>query len=630
MSRKKRQRKRRQPNPQQQSFSPSVDVEGKLQQAISLYQAGQLLQAEQICQQILRDYPQDAEALHMLGVIAYQVGESKIATGLISQAIEIDSNQYVFFNSLGAALQKQGSLEESIQAYQQAIQIQSGDADSYSNLGVALQEQGSLEESIQAYQQAIQIQPNHPEAYNNLGVVLKDQGRLEESIQAYQQAIRLQPDYAEAYSNLGNVLREQGSLEESIEAYQQVIQIQPNHPEAYNNLGVVLKDQGRLEESIQAYQQAIRLQPDYAEAYSNLGNVLREQGSLEESIEAYQQAIQIQPGSAETHNNLGLILLLLGDFHQGWKEYEWRLKCSNFSSENRNFPQPYWNGIHLNGKSVLIWAEQGIGDEIMFTSILLTLSQMTEKIVIECNIRLVSLFQRSFPQIQFFPRQNPPNPKLLDKNIDYQIPMGSLGQWLRTSEDSFKESKQTYLTACANKSAKIRERYQKLADGKLLVGISWKSTGINQRQALLKSTILEDWTSVLLQQDCYFINLQYGDVKEELEQFHLQTNLMIYQDEKIDSLRSLDDFAAQTSALDLVISTSNTTVHMAGALGKQVWTLLPYIPDWRWMLDREDTPWYPSMRLFRQNETGDWSGVFSQVRSELEQYMVDNAVEGSR
>jgi len=327
---------------------------------------------------------------------------------------------------------------------------------------------------------------------------------------------------------------------------------------------------------------------------------------------------------------LGLILLLLGDFHQGWKEYEWRLKCSNFSSENRNFPQPYWNGIHLNGKSVLIWAEQGIGDEIMFTSILPTLSQMTEKIVIECNIRLVSLFQRSFPQIQFFPPQNPPNPKLLDKNIDYQIPMGSLGQWLRTSEDSFKESKQTYLTACANKSAKIRERYQKLADGKLLIGISWKSTGINQRQALLKSTILEDWTSVLLQQDCYFINLQYGDVKEELEQFHLQTNLMIYQDEKIDSLRNLDDFAAQISALDLIISTSNTTVHMAGALGKQVWTLLPYIPDWRWMLDREDTPWYPSMRLFRQNETGDWSGVFSQVKSELEQYMVDNAVEGSR
>ena len=208
--------------------------------------------------------------------------------------------------------------------------------------------------------------------------------------------------------------------------------------------------------------------------------------------------------------------------------------------------------------------------------------------------------------------------------------MDSLGQWLRTNEDSFKESKQTYLTACANKSAKIKKRYQKLAAGRLLVGISWKSAGINQRRALLKSTILEDWASILLQQDCYFINLQYGDVKEELEQFHLQTDLMIYQDVEIDSLGNLDDFAAQISALDLVISTSNTTVHMAGALGKQVWTLLPYIPGWRWMLEREDTPWYPSMRLFRQNELGTWSRAFDQVRSKLERYIANNMVEGSR
>ena len=153
----------------------------------------------------------------------------------------------------------------------------------------------------------------------------------------------------------------------------------------------------------------------------------------------------------------------------------------------------------------------------------------------------------------------------------------------------------------------------------MLVGISWKSTGINRRRALLKSTVLEEWTSILSQQDCYFINLQYGDVKEELAQLQQQTGLIIYQDEEIDSLRNLDDFAAQVSALDLVISTSNTTVHVAGALGKPVWTLLSYIPDWRWMLEREDTPWYPSMRLFRQSETGDWPRIFAQVNSALEQ-----------
>ena len=626
MSRKKR----RQPDPQQQSLSPSVDVEGKLQQAISFYQLGQLQQAEQICQQILRDNSQHAAALHLLGVIAHQIGDYRIATSLISQAIEIDPNRSSFFYNLGNVFKKQGRLEESIQAYQQAIHIQSNHPETYNNLGVSLQEQGKLEESIQAYQQAIRIRPGDADTYSNLGAALQGQKRLEESIQAYQKALEIQPNHLEAYNNLGVVLKEQGRLEESIRAYQQAICIWPNHADAYSNLGNALQEQGRLEESIQAYQKALEIQPQFAEAYYNLGNVLQGQGRLEESIQAYQKALGIQPDYADAHKNLSLTLLLKGNLSQGWKEYEWRLKCDDIISKKINFPQPAWDGIHLSDKSILVWTEQGIGDEIMFASILSTLSQMAEKIIVECNRRLVSLFQRSFPQIQFFSRQNLPHPHLLDKNIDYQMPMGSLGQWLRTDEDSFKQSKQPYLIACANRSAKIRKKYQQLAKGRMLVGISWKSTGINQRRALLKSTVLEDWVSILSQQDCYFINLQYGDVEEELEQFQQQTDLMIYQDEEIDSLQNLDDFAAQVSALDLVISTSNTTVHMAGALGKQVWTLLPYIPDWRWMLEREDTPWYPSMRLFRQGETGDWSRVFAQVRSNLERYIADNVVKGRR
>ena len=229
---------------------------------------------------------------------------------------------------------------------------------------------------------------------------------------------------------------------------------------------------------------------------------------LEKSIHTYQKAIHIQPDHADAHKNLGIILLLKGNFFQGWKEYGWRWKCDDIISKNRDLPQPSWDGSNLNGKSILVWAEQGIGDEIMFTSILPTLSQMTEKIIIECNLRLVPLFQRSFPQIQFFSRQNLPHPHLLDENIDYQIPMGGLGRWLRTDEDSFDRSKQSYLTACTNRSVRIRKRYQKLAGGRMLVGISWKSTGINWRRALLKSTVLEDWTSILSQQDCYFIKMK--------------------------------------------------------------------------------------------------------------------------
>jgi len=270
MGRKKRKRKRRQPNPQQQSIDSVDDIEGKLQQAISLHQAGQLQQAEQICQQILRNSPQHADALHLLGVIAYQVGENNVATSLITQAIKIDSNQYVFFNSLGSVLQEQGRLRESIQAFNRALEIQPDYADVHYNKGNTLQEQGKLEEAVDAYQQAIRIQPNHPEAYNNLGNVLQERGRLEESIQAYHKAIEIQPNYADAYNNLGNVLQERGRLEESIQAYHKAIEIQPNDPRVYSNLGNSLQTQGRIVDAVNSFRQSLIINPNFIEGHSNL------------------------------------------------------------------------------------------------------------------------------------------------------------------------------------------------------------------------------------------------------------------------------------------------------------------------------------------------------------------------
>ncbi|HIO73633.1 MAG TPA: tetratricopeptide repeat protein [Flavobacteriales bacterium] len=236
MGRKKRKRKRRQPNPQQQSIDSVDDIEGKLQQAISLHQAGQLQQAEQICQQILRNSPQHADALHLLGVIAYQVGENNVATSLITQAIKIDSNQCVFFNSLGSVLQEQGRLRESIQAFNRALEIQPDYADVHYNKGNTLKEQGKLEEAVDAYQQAIRIQPNHPEAYNNLGNVLQERGRLEESIQAYHKAIEIQPNDPRVYSNLGNSLQTQGRIVDAVNSFRQSLIINPNFIEGHSNL----------------------------------------------------------------------------------------------------------------------------------------------------------------------------------------------------------------------------------------------------------------------------------------------------------------------------------------------------------------------------------------------------------
>ena len=211
-----------------------------------------------------------------------------------------------------------------------------------------------------------------------------------------------------------------------------------------------------------------------------------------------------------------MLQLLQGDFENGWKQYQYRWKYEKFPSEYREFPQPSWYGSNLSGKTILVWAEQGIGDEIMFASMLNDLLQMNANIMVECEYRLVSLFQRSFPNIQFLSRENPPNSQLLNPNIHYQIPMGSLGQWLRINQDNFKQSHPYYLIACPDKVSKLRNKYQQLANGKQLVGISWKSTGI--RRALAKSIPLRGWIPILSQSNCYFINLQYGDVALELTQ----------------------------------------------------------------------------------------------------------------
>ena len=485
--------------------------------------------------------------------------------------------------------------------------------------GITLHQKGKLQQAELIYQKILQINPKNDEVLNLLGLIAYQVGKYQIATELINQAIDMDSSQSSFFNNLGLVLQKQDRLGEAIQAYRQSLELNPNDADIYSNFGTALKEQGQLEEAIDSYNTAIEIQSDHKEVYYNLGIALKEQGQLEEAIQVYYKAIEIQPQFANAQNNIGLILFLQGDFKNGWQQYQWRWKCDDFPSENRPFHQPSWNGSNPSAKTILVWAEQGIGDEIMFASMLNDLRQSNANIMVECEQRLISLFQRSFPDIRFFCRTNPPDQQLLNPNIDYQISMGSLGQWLRTDLDSFKQGQSYYLTACPDKTAELRNKYQQLASGRKLVGISWKSTDISQRRAKSKSTSLEYWASVLSQPNCHFINLQYGDIETEVAKFESDTNLKVYQDKEIDPLVNLDGFAAQISALDLVISTSNTTVHMAGALGKRVWTLLPHIPDWRWTLDREDALWYPAMRLFRQSSIGDWQDVFKRVSHALSQ-----------
>ena len=540
------------------------------------------------------------------------------------KAIEINSKDARIYYNLGAAQKKQGKFDNAIQTYQRAIEINSEDAEIYNSLGTILQKQKKLDQAIQVYHRALEINSNYDEAFYNLGLALQEQGELDQAIQSYSRALEINPDYSEAYNNLGLALQEQGELDQAIQSYLCALEINPDYSEAYNNLGISLKEQGELDQAIQSYSRALEINPDYSEAYNNLGNTLKEQGKLEDAVLAYRSALRISPDYSEAHNNLGLVLLLQGDFSSGWKEYEWRLKCKGlgFFLNKRDFSQVFWDGSDLNGKTILVWAEQGIGDEIMLASMLPTLLKMNSSIIVECDKRLVPLLHRSFPSIQFVPREDPANPKLLDLAIDYQIPMGSLGQWLRADEDAFLLEQGSYLQACPNKVRCLQEKYRDLAGNKLLVGISWKSTGIDKRRAQTKNAPLEHWSPILSQEDCYFVNLQYGDIREEIEAYTAMTGYSMYIDEQIDPLSDLDGFAAQVSSLDLIVSTSNTTVHMSGGLGKKVWVLLSSRPDWRWMLEKESTPWYQTAKLFRQEKLGDWEGLIQRVVSDLERDMI--------
>ena len=587
-----------------------VDVESDLQRAIGFHQTGKLQQAELICQQILQIHPQHFTALHLLGVIAYQVENFEIAVDLIQQAVKVDPNQSSCFFSLGLTLKKQGRLEEAINAYYKVLEIEPKNADAYNNLGNILGLSGQLEEAVDTYRKALEINPDDIRTYNNLSVVFQKQGKLAEAIDTYYKILEIDPTDVGVCRSLGMLLTEQGKLEEAIEAYYKVLEIDSTDARIYNNLGILLKEQGKFKEAIDAYCKALEIFPGYAEAYNNLGNVLQLQGNFEDAVVVYKKALEINSQFSEAHKNLGMLLLLTGELERGWEKYEWRWKCHDFPSENRNFPQPLWDGTGLSDKSVLVWTEQGVGDEIMFANMLDTLSWMAAEIITECEERLVPLFQRSFPKIQFVSREQKPNPILLNKDIDYQVPIGSLAQWLRKNESQFPK-KGSYLSASSEKVSQLRDKYKGLTDDRFLVGISWKS--INHGIEKEKSTILENWTPILSQPDCFFVNLQYGDIKQEIGEYYSSTGILIYTDQEINPLTNLDNFAAQISALDLVISISNTTVHISGALGKKVWTLLPYVPDWRWMLKREDTPWYPTMKLFRQSQMNDWRDVFQRV-----------------
>lgn len=590
----------------------------RLAKAIGHHQAGRLKDAETHYRALLRDDPKNVDALNLSGVLALQCGDADRAIALIQKAISQRDDVADFHNNIGEAYRARGDLDAAIKHFQRAILLVPNNADPHNNLGVALKANGSLEAAEAHFRRAIEVNGRHSRAHNNLGTVLRANGSPDEAVRYLARAIELDPAYADAHSNLGNVLAGLDRASQARTLYERALELDPDHAEALMNLGTLLKEQGEFDASTALYRQATARRPNHADAHFNLGINLAEAGDLEGACDAYHAAVTHAPNHVGAQANLARLLLLMGRFAEGFDGWEWRWREP--ATWLRTLDHPHWAGEQLTGKTLLIWGEQGVGDELMLASVLRDAVDAAGHVVVECDPRLTPIYSRSFPDTEFVGRVEPPSARLSADDIDLQCALGSLCRWLRRDGAAFDRPK-PYLAADESKTKAIRTRYDALGR-EPKIGIAWRSKPKgaaieNLRFSESKSIDLEGWAPILRTPDVRFVNLQYGDCRADLAAVREGLGVDVIHDDEIDQMTSMDDFAAQIAALDLVISGSNTTVHLAGALGRPVWTMIPFVPDWRWQMSRDDTLWYPSMTLYRQPARGDWATVIQHVAEDL-------------
>ena len=502
----------------------------------------------------------------------------------------------------GLVHHQQGQLEEARAAYERMLVLQPGHADALHMLGAMAMQSGEHALAVERISVSVHNNPRNATAYFNLGLALKALQRYEEAMVSFSQAIAIQPDYAQAWNNRGVVLQDQLRWDEAAQSYAGAIAAQPGFAQAHYNLGNALRALGRFEAALASYDTAITLQPGWAHALNNRGLALQELQRSAEAIESYDAAIANEPDYADAYWNKAIELLLCGDFAQGWAHYEWRWRRDTFSSRKRDFPQPLWLGdAPLNGKTVLLHAEQGLGDSIQFCRYARDVRALGAQVLLEVPRPLLALFATLEG-----PKQ------LLEKgsalpHFDYHCPLLSLPLALQTQLANI-PSPSPYLASTAAQ----RELWQRRLGppSKRRIGLVW-SGNVRDKNDLQRSLTLNALLPHL-PQSCEYICLQ-----KELrpaDQDAMQASSIRFFGAHI---QDFSDTAALCDLVDLVISVDTSVAHLAGALAKPTWILLPYAPDWRWMLDRDDSPWYPSVRLYRQGNDRSWLPVLGRMASDI-------------
>jgi tetratricopeptide (TPR) repeat protein len=554
-----------------------VTFEQAIEIALKQFNAGQLQEAESICRQILARDPNRGDALHLLGLIAHKARHPD-AVALIRRSI---------------ALQPQNAV-------------------AYTNLALVLQAEGRVDEAIECSRQALALQPNVAEAHFNLGYAFHCKGELDNAIACYQRALALKPALFHVHLNLGAALQAQGQSEQAIEIYRRGLAEQPASASLLSNLSNAMWEADKLEEATDCGRRAVTIDPNFVQGHLNLGNALISNLKFEEGIESYRRAIALDPNAADAHNNLAMALLTLGQFDEGWREHEWRWRHSKFRSVRRNFTQPQWDGSDLTDRTILLHTEQGLGDALQFVRFAPFVKSRGGRVVLECQPSLLRLFQNA-PElgIDSIVVQNPSGaaPPIL---FDVHIPLLSLPLALQKLDPEQSPSQAPYLRADALSQAHWREVLA-AEPKRLKVGLVWSGNALHAKDKSRPVSLKE--LAPLAREDVQFYSLQVGVAAAEIRDKPSDMRLL----DHTDQISDLADTAGLVSQLDLVISVDTSVAHLAGAMGKAVWVFIPFRPDYRWRLDREDTPWYPTMRLFRQKRPGDWQEPIERIAEALDE-----------
>lgn len=569
---------------------------------------------------LLADNPNNGHLWKLKGAALFELHSNAVYA--LRQAVTLLPNDAEAHNNLGAALQVEGNLAEAECCYRHAVQIDTTFVDAHHNLGAVLLQQYKYEDAVLSYRAVIGLATYVGEAHNELGIALQHLGRPSEAAVAFQKSVELSPTGFAALSNLGGTLVDMDRLEEAVYFCQKAITIRPDFSAGHNNLGTAFKAQGKLALSFVHYVQALTLNPNYTEAHRNAALVAHDMGRHSDCQLYINQALALEPANDRNRYAWGLICLQNGDLPAGWGHYESRWAGAITPARKLELPLPVWQGEPLQGKTLLVWGEQGVGDQVLFASMLpemLQLAGHSGRCVVACTEKLLPLFARSFPSIEFLPLSGlEANPRLRD--ADVQCPMGSLAKWLRPELSAFQEQS-AFLKADAGRVAYWAQRLATMGP-EPKIGIAWRSANLKGERRLQFSS-LDQWGSILTLPGVQFINLQNGDCTQEMSDAYAQVGVRIHKLAELDLHDNLDDTGALMCALDLVIGNTTATGRLSAALGVPTWALRYAPGDWT-CLGTDHTPWLPALRYF----TKTWDQSWETVIENLAQTLVTEGVPG--